>query len=105
MAKFFHFMSKFFNFFIIFKFWPGTIKIRQTQWQTMLYLAKLGIKQLRQRLSIEEVWFLDRAPGGFAAGKTVSHAHAHLIPFNPKLFQWKFQEVTIHPQKLAKLLR
>jgi ATP adenylyltransferase len=77
----------------------------EKEWQTILYLAKLGIKLLRERLAIEEVWFLDRAPGGFTAGKTVSHAHAHLIPFSPKLFQWKFQQVKMHPEELAKKLR
>ena len=75
------------------------------EWKTILSLAKEGIKRLRERLSIEEVWFMDRAPGGFAAGKTVAHAHAHLIPFSPKLMQWKFQEVNIHPEDLAKKLR
>jgi len=75
------------------------------EWRTMFSLAKEGIQKLRDRMKIEEVLFLDRAPGGFAAGKTVSHAHAHLIPFSPKLFQWKFQDVKIHPEELAKKLR
>lgn len=77
----------------------------QKEWRAMLYLVKLGINRLRERLGIEEVWFIDRAPGGFSAGKTVAHAHAHLIPFNPDLFKWKFQKVTIHPEDLAKKLR
>lgn len=81
------------------------LQTTEKEWRTMLYLAKEGIRRLRERLSIEEVWFLDRAPGGFAAGKTVSHVHAHLIPFSPKLFQWKFQPVKIHPEELAKKLR
>lgn len=75
------------------------------EWQTIFYMAKLGIKRLRSRMKIEEVWFLNRAPGGFAAGKTVSHAHAHLIPFSPKLFQWKFQPVKIHPEELTRKLK
>lgn len=75
------------------------------EWVTILYLAKEGIKRLRERLSIEEVWFLDRAPGGYAAGKTVKHTHVHLIPHSPKLFQWKFQDIKIHPEDLAKKLR
>jgi len=75
------------------------------EWDAIFHLAKLGIERLRERMGIEEVWFLDRAPGGFAAGKTVSHAHAHLIPFSSKLFQWKFQTVKIHPEDLAKKLR
>lgn len=81
------------------------LETTEKEWETILSLAKEGILRLRKRLSIEEVWFLDRAPGGLAAGKTVTHAHAHLIPFSPALFQWKFQEVSIHPQKLAELLR
>lgn len=81
------------------------LETTKEEWKTIFDLAKLGIQRLRDRMKIEEVWFLDRAPGGFAAGKTVSHAHAHLIPFNPKLFQWKFQEVSIHPEDLAKKLR
>ncbi len=75
------------------------------EWETMLHLAKLGIERLRARIGIEEVLFLDRAPGGFAAGKTVKHAHAHLIPFSKELFKWKSQEVSIHPEVLAKKLR
>lgn len=81
------------------------LETTEIEWKTILHLAKVGIERLRERMNIEEVWFLDRAPGGFAAGKTVKHVHAHLIPYNPKLFQWKFQEVSIHPQKLAGLLR
>lgn len=81
------------------------LETTEKEWNAMLFLAKEGIQRLREKLSIEEVWFVDRAPGGFAAGKTVAHAHAHLIPFSSKLMRWKFQEVTIHPQKLAELLR
>lgn len=81
------------------------LETTEMEWKTILHLAKLGIKRLRERMGIEEVWFLDRAPGGFAAGKTVKHAHAHLIPHSPKLFQWKFQPVKIHPEELARKLR
>lgn len=77
----------------------------QKEWIAMLKLAQLGISRLRDRLGIKEVIFLDRVPGGFTAGKTVAHAHAHLIPFSPELFQWQFQPVTIHPEQLASKLR
>ena len=81
------------------------LEMTDAEWQTILHLARKGITRLRERMGIEEVWFLDRAPGGFAAGKTVTHAHAHLIPFSPKLFRWKFQNINIHPEDLAKKLR
>lgn len=77
----------------------------EKEWSAMLFLAKFGIKQLRERMQIEEVWFFDRAPGGFSAGKTVKHAHAHLIPFSNELFRFKYQKVSIYPEDLAKRLR
>jgi diadenosine tetraphosphate (Ap4A) HIT family hydrolase len=81
------------------------LETTDSEWKKILHLAKVGIERLRERMGIEELWFLDRAPGGFAAGKTVKHAHAHLIPYSQKLFQWKFQDIKMHPVELAKKLR
>lgn len=77
----------------------------QTEWQAIFYLLNLGVKKLREKLKINDVYILDRPMSGFKTGKTVAHSHFHIIPYKPELVSWHFQEVVIHPEELAKKLR
>jgi len=73
------------------------------EWRAVRRLARLGLKLLKERLGIENVWFLERE--GEAAGKTVSHLHFHLMPFIPELVNWRYQRITLAPKELAERLR
>ena len=68
-------------------------------------LAVYGENLLKEKLEIEQVWFMFRMNGGFSGQKTVPHVHAHLIPFNANLFKWKYQYIDVSPEDLAKKLR
>lgn len=76
------------------------------EWKTTMELSKIGRKLIIDTIGEkDDVCFLFRMPPGFKAGKTVSHAHAHLIPYNPNLFKWEYQYIKIPPVKLAEDMR
>ncbi|OGC51281.1 hypothetical protein A2982_04180 [candidate division WWE3 bacterium RIFCSPLOWO2_01_FULL_39_13] len=75
------------------------------EWEATKTLADIGEKLIKKFCSTEGVWFLFRLEEGFKSQKTVAHAHAHLIPYSPKLFKWEFQKVEFPPEEFAKELR
>jgi len=77
----------------------------QKEWSAVKKLSEIGKYLLQNSLKVQSVWFLHRMGKGFKAQKTVAHAHAHLIPFDEKLFKWEFQEITTAPIYLASKLR
>jgi len=80
-------------------------EVTPKEWVTMQELAKIGIKLLREKLGIEDVWVLFRAPGGNGAGKSVKHAHMHLVPYEKGCVEWRYGEITISPEEMARRLR
>lgn len=81
------------------------LDLDKSEWEDMYGLAQLGIKLLRSRLGIEELWFLLRAPGGLKAQKTVPHLHMLILPYKEGIVSWHFQKITFPPLELAALLR
>lgn len=77
----------------------------QKEWEATKYLADLGKDLLKKACNIKDVWFIYRMARGFRAQKTVTHAHAHLIPYDIKLFKWEFLQITEPPLDLATKLR
>jgi len=75
------------------------------EWLVMHQLAKIGIKLLQKEMGIEDAWILFRTSGGNGAGKSVKHAHMHLIPYYKGTFEWKYADIKIPPVELADKLR
>ena len=81
-------------------------EMTEMEWLATKKLIEQGVALLRQKLDIRGVNVIYRESESCAeSGKTVAHAHINLIPFNRKLFKYEYQEITIEPIALAKLLR
>lgn len=66
-------------------------------------LCNLGVKLLREKLEIDNVWIILR--NGNVAGKTVKHLHWNIMPYVEALNTWHYQEITLAPSDLAAKLR
>jgi len=75
------------------------------EWKAIFHLLNLGVKKLRDKLKIEDIYILDRPLSGFKTGKTVAHSHFHIIPYQPELVSWHYQKISFHPEELAEKLR
>lgn len=81
------------------------VETAPAEWQAIFYLLNLGMKRLQERLKIEDMYILDRPLSGYKTGKTVTHSHIHIIPYKSELVSWHYQNISIHPEELAKQLR
>ena len=80
-------------------------EISHDEWSEILDLSKLGIKLMNRILKIDNVWVLFRASHGFNGGKSVSHAHLHLVPYYKNKVKWEYGELTMSPLEAARRLR
>lgn len=80
-------------------------QLNEREERALLSLGRKGIKLLKERLAVENVWFLLREGKGIKAGKTVKHLHFHLIPYSPEVIKMGETELKIEPIKIAKKLR
>lgn len=80
-------------------------EINEIEWQAFYKLSDIGIKLLKKTYDLEDIWVLFRTPKGYNAGKTVNHAHAHLIPFTTELIKFSYEEITESPVDTAQKLR
>lgn len=68
-------------------------------------LTDFATKILKEKLGVDDIWFLYRNATGVKAGKTVTHAHFHVIPYVADMFVPNFSEIKIPPLELASKLR
>lgn len=73
--------------------------------ETVFDLAEQGQKLLREKLGVNNFWFLVREGEGIKAGKTVDHLHFHLMPYDPEVIKMGETELSIKPIDLAEKLR
>jgi len=78
-------------------------EISSNEAKCMNDLVTSGLKLLRDRLEIDNVWVILR--NGNLAGKTVKHLHWNIMPYVNELNTWHYQEITITPVDLARKLR
>jgi len=73
--------------------------------EIIFYLEKKGQVLLKKALGVENFWFILREGNGIKAGKTVSHLHFHLMPYDPGVVKMVDKKLTITPLKIARKLR
>lgn len=75
------------------------------EWNTMQELSKIAIQILKKEIKTEKIWILFRAPAGYEAGKSVNHAHMHVIPFNNQLMVFPTEHIPEPPFETAEKFR
>ncbi len=68
-------------------------------------LTDKATETLKNKLGVNDVWVLYRNALGVNAGKTVTHAHFHIIPYESDMLVPKYYEIKIPPAELADKLR
>ena len=68
-------------------------------------LVKRGKDILKDKLKVENVWFLLREGQGIKTGKSVKHLHFHLIPYSPEVIKMGEKKLATTPIKMAKKLK
>lgn len=79
-------------------------ELKPEEWQTIMNLFKEGARILKEKLGIENVWFLIREGEGIKAGKTVEHLHFHLMPYDLRVIKMGETKLTITPLGMAQKL-
>ncbi len=78
-------------------------EIKKEEVLDMHKLVDKGLKILKKKLEIDNVWIILR--NGNIAGKTVKHLHWNIMPYIEELNTWHYQEITLAPIDLAVKLR
>lgn len=79
--------------------------ITEKEWTAIMKLSKLGLNLVKEVLNEDKCWILFRPPKGYKAGKTVTHAHMHIIPYYDELAVTQYKEIKIPPIDLAEKFR
>jgi rfaE bifunctional protein nucleotidyltransferase chain/domain len=79
-------------------------ELKPEEWQTIMNLFKEGARVLKEKLGVENVWFLIREGQGIKAGKTVEHLHFHLMPYDLGVIKMGEAKLTITPLEMAQKL-
>lgn len=80
-------------------------EVTKEEWATMQELSKIAIDVLKKTIKTDKLWLLFRAPAGYGAGKSVNHAHMHVIPYELGLMEFKYKDITQDPIDTASLFR
>ncbi len=80
-------------------------EVSPSEWATMQELSKMAISALKKTIKTDKIWILFRAPAGFGAGKSVNHAHMHVIPYEEKLIKFEPDNIPESPIATAETLR
>jgi rfaE bifunctional protein nucleotidyltransferase chain/domain len=80
-------------------------KLKKKEQAAVFNLVEKGKKILKQKLKVENVWFMLREGEGIKAGKTVSHLHFHLIPYSPEVIKMGEKKLATTPLKMAQRLK
>lgn len=75
------------------------------EWQTIMNLFQEGARVLKEKLGVENVWFLIREGEGIKVGKTVEHLHFHLMPYDLRVIKMGETKLTVTPLEMANKLR
>lgn len=80
-------------------------ELKPEEWQTIMSLFQEGARILKEKLGVNNVWFLIREGEGIKVGKTVEHLHFHLMPYDLKVIKMGETKLTITPLEMAEKLR
>lgn len=75
------------------------------EWQTIKDLFKEGARILKEKMGVDNVWFLIREGEGIKVGKTVEHLHFHLMPYDLRVIKMGETKLTMTPAEMATKLR
>ncbi len=78
-------------------------QVTEQEVMTNFYLSQLALTVLREEMGIENVWMILR--DGKSAGKTVTHLHWNILPYEEGLNTWNYRDITVPPVELATRLR
>ncbi len=67
-------------------------------------LQMVAKRLLKEKLGIENYWFLVREGNGVAVGKTVNHWHYHVLPYDAGVIKMGDTKLNMVPMDLAKKL-
>jgi len=80
-------------------------QVNKEEWAAMQDLSKIAIDLLKKKIKTDNIWILFRAPAGYEAGKSVNHAHMHVIPYKLELMNIGYEKVDESPIQTASELR
>lgn len=80
-------------------------EVNKEEWSAMQDLSNIAIDLLKKKIKTDNIWVLFRAPAGYQAGKSVNHAHMHIIPYKNGLMNMNYEKVNESPVQTADELR
>lgn len=80
-------------------------QLNRRERESIFWLCVEAERILKEKLGIANVWLILREGEGIKAGKTVTHLHFHIIPYDSGVIKMVDQKITMTPLEMAKRLR